>query len=488
MVSIKLSSDFNSVIVKAQMNKDTHSLLRGDTYFWIQKPRMDKKGVSGLSTILSGYYIELSPGTKGVAQKYYEVQEDPPIHLPDDGLIVVLETKSSKDLSIGDLVLFKGLEAGFIYDKNYDFSSQKLVYKCYIDKKYSMLVSPRTNFWINNGVAINFGSDGLKISSDTIQSMFKAGISFDIPDDYEYKSDTVVQDFTKFKLFDNKLSVEKSYTTSINFIIISPKEKKELSTGSPVMYRGVQVGRVEKAPYLPNDFKLFKSHENYYAYLISIQPERFEQSEERTVAELHNDILDSLKNNLLTARFDSMNLLTGKGYINLVDTIQVNDKSNQDNKSNLAINKPEKLKLYDGFVVIPSSENELASIQESLNKFSSNLASLNLKELSDNLNQMLKNSSSTTASLTNLSNSIEQLVTGLQQENFSAEIVNTLKELQKTLDSYQDGGQIYGELKDTLENVNSTLNNVKPVINKLNEKSNSLIFEYEKKDPIPGRK
>ena len=61
--SVGLGEDLESVVVTAQLEKETASLLRDDTEFWVVRPRIGKGGVSGLSTMLSGGYIQIAPGT-----------------------------------------------------------------------------------------------------------------------------------------------------------------------------------------------------------------------------------------------------------------------------------------------------------------------------------------------------------------------------------------------------------------------------------------
>ena len=61
---ITLKDGGESVIITARMNKDAKQLLNKDTKFWIVKPKIDKKGITGLETLVSGSYIQLH-GTHG---------------------------------------------------------------------------------------------------------------------------------------------------------------------------------------------------------------------------------------------------------------------------------------------------------------------------------------------------------------------------------------------------------------------------------------
>ena len=59
---VRLSDKQNSVIARAQIDKHYEDLLTDDAKIWVVKPRIDDTGISGMSTLLSGVYLEFSPG------------------------------------------------------------------------------------------------------------------------------------------------------------------------------------------------------------------------------------------------------------------------------------------------------------------------------------------------------------------------------------------------------------------------------------------
>ena len=52
--SAVLSDDLLPVQVKARLNSGMEKLLHKDSVFWVVKPQIDRAGVSGLSTLLTG--------------------------------------------------------------------------------------------------------------------------------------------------------------------------------------------------------------------------------------------------------------------------------------------------------------------------------------------------------------------------------------------------------------------------------------------------
>src|SRR5699024_3756539 len=58
--AIRLTDDYRGAIAVIQMNPDTDALLAADSRFWVVKPRIGRQGISGLGTILSRAYTQLS--------------------------------------------------------------------------------------------------------------------------------------------------------------------------------------------------------------------------------------------------------------------------------------------------------------------------------------------------------------------------------------------------------------------------------------------
>ena len=87
-----------------------------------------------------------------------------------------------------------------------------------------------------------------------------------------------------------------------------------------------------------------------------------------------------------------------------------------------------------------------------------------------------------------MSKNLNVFVEDLHKNNTSQEMVATLQKIQEILVSYNSSSQMYSELQDTINNLNNTLKNIEPIVEKVDENSNSLIFNYEKEDPKPLKK
>ena len=61
--AVTLDQSLSHVNVTARLNKPAAGLAREGSEFWIVEPRISVDQVTGLQTLLSGSYIEVSPGS-----------------------------------------------------------------------------------------------------------------------------------------------------------------------------------------------------------------------------------------------------------------------------------------------------------------------------------------------------------------------------------------------------------------------------------------
>lgn len=98
--SLELNEDFDGVTVRARLEREATPLLRENTLFWVVRPRFGPSGISGLGTLLSGAYIEISPGTGEKGKMSFRGLDDIPVTPPTaPGLHVVLTGEKASSLS-----------------------------------------------------------------------------------------------------------------------------------------------------------------------------------------------------------------------------------------------------------------------------------------------------------------------------------------------------------------------------------------------------
>ncbi|MCV2509434.1 MAG: paraquat-inducible protein B, partial [Neisseriaceae bacterium] len=74
--------------------------------------------------------------------------------------------------------------------------------------------------------------------------------------------------------------------------------------------------------------------------------------------------------------------------------------------------------------------------------------------------------------------SVKNIAADLDNGKFINNLNNTMKELDNTLKSISPDSKIYKDLNNLIQNLDQ-------LSRKINEQPSSLIFNYNKKDPIP---
>jgi paraquat-inducible protein B len=179
--SVALSPDMSWTIVSVRMSRDVAPYLNTGTHFWVVRPRLTASGITGLTTILSGAYIEMDPGNGTPTKAFKGFDEDSAVLKPTQpGRGFVLVTGQLGSIAKESKITYHGVPVGQVLGYKLEPNNQKVDIFVYIFAPYENLVTSQTRFW--NASGINIGSiwSGFKINGTGFQDLFTGGdISFD---------------------------------------------------------------------------------------------------------------------------------------------------------------------------------------------------------------------------------------------------------------------------------------------------------------------
>ena len=308
---IQFSEDFSSVLVTASFNQGTESFFRRDTRFWVVKPQLSLRGASGLSTLISGAYIEIEPG-KGAEQSHFVGLEKQPVVTADEaGIKIVLITQKLRSIDRGSPIYYKGLLAGEVLGYELGNDRQSIYIHAFIKEPFDTLIKGNTRFWNVSGMDISLGADGFNIRTESLQSIVLGGIAFETKATLEQVNGDVEN--LIFTLHDDYSSIqERSYTKRIKFMMFFEGSVRGLSIGAPVDFNGIKVGSVL-------DIRLEFDSENAdfrIPVLIEIEPERIIERGGHEI-ETSYEMLNKLVEKGLRASLQIGSLFTGQLYVGL---------------------------------------------------------------------------------------------------------------------------------------------------------------------------
>lgn len=308
---IEFSEDLTHVIVSAEFNNGTEHFLKRNTRFWVVKPQLGLRGVSGLSTLISGAYIEIDPGPGAAQLHFVGLEKAPVVTASEAGKRIVLVADKLGSVDTGSPVYYQGMEAGEILGHELGTDRKSVFIHAFIKDPFDQLIRGNTRFWNVSGMEVSVGADGFKMETESLASLVFGGVAFETPATLEPVSGDV--ESLVFTLFDDYQTIrEHSYTKKINFILFFDSSVRGLNIGAPVEFKGIKVGSVL-------DFRLEFANENTtfkIPVLIEIEPERI-ISKDADEEETPYSVVNTLVQKGLRAQLRTGSLLTGQLFIEL---------------------------------------------------------------------------------------------------------------------------------------------------------------------------
>jgi paraquat-inducible protein B len=267
--SVKPAPDLKSVTVEARMNVYAKPHLTKGSRFWVVRPRLSAEGVTGLSTLISGSYIEMDPGS-GEPERHFTALEEPPVISADaPGTHYVLKTDRLGSIIQGAPISFRGIKVGQVLGYQLSDKDGTATVQIFVQAPHDTLVHEGTRFWNASGFTVELGSTGLRLQTESIQAILTGGIAFDVPPGGEVGE--VAKPNTAFELYPN---VEKArdalFTHKIPFLLHFKGSVDGLAAGAPVRLRGIPIGNVTDV-HLEYDAK---TDRQTVPVLIDIEPQR----------------------------------------------------------------------------------------------------------------------------------------------------------------------------------------------------------------------
>ncbi|WP_166420044.1 intermembrane transport protein PqiB [Pseudoalteromonas sp. Z1A8] len=479
---VRLSDTQDSVIARAQIDKNYNNLLTDDAKIWVVKPRIDETGISGMSTLLSGVYLEFSPGESKELKERFQLQDEPALIGKDvKGGRFKLMSYSAEVLDVSTGIFFKNYKIGQIETATFDWENQAMKYGVFIKEPYQNLITNNSIFWVNAGIEIDLSADGININTGSLSKLLKGGISVGLPE--QQAPGDIADDGYSFSLSQSyKEALEERFYDFDYYLIEFEQSIRGLRTGAPVEYRGMRVGTVVEAPanvILDGKPAHFRNNSTAVPVLIKVEYGRL-YHDSASAKEYWQGSLKGWIESGMRASLKPGNLLTGAVYVDF-------DIYPDAPQAQLG-----KLVQYDVFPSISSGITVLADqVSDVLNKVN------NLK-VEDSLEQM----QATFTDYRALANEMRELLSQKDTQNLPGDFNRnfekmtksmeqfevTMRQFDKTMASYQAGSELHHQIQQTLKEFKRLSEGLQPLTRGLNEQPNMLIFDKSlPADPKPRK-
>lgn len=443
--TIQLSEDLSEVLVTAEMSRDVADYLTGDTLFWIVRARVAVGEVSGISTLFSGAYIGMMPGSGGKIVHRFTGKEKPPAIFRDTpGRQFSLRADRLGSLDIGSPVYYRQVKVGRVTDADMAKDGTGVLLEVFIEAPYHNQVKRSSRFYNASGLNMSLGPDGVRVDTPSLASLLVGGISFFTAKGVSADPPpTPNQIFTLYESRDSANAA--SYTYREYYLLYFEETVRGLSAGAPVDFYGIKIGEVVSIRLLFDQDQLtFK-----IPVLIAIEPDRIELSGELAIPEYQ--VMERLVEKGLRAQQRIGNLLTGQRYVSM--------RLHPDAA-------PRKIHREDTYPVLPTIPNTVEEITATAKGFLDRLNNLPLEETLKDIRQAAAKVTTVIGS-TALESAIDNIDRSFAEFKKVTSDFNdgTIPKLNEMLDQIK-GALTIGE--QALERANTVLGEGAPVVNNLN--------------------
>jgi paraquat-inducible protein B len=315
--SVELTPDMSRVVVHARMTRRATPYLNEKTRFYIVAPHVGFGGISGLSTIVSGTYIEMYPGKDGDSKRDFVALDEPPILPPDTrGRSFTLEAPDLGSLTQGSPVSYNGVAVGEVEGYTLAPDGNHVTVTAFIRAPWDDLVHPETRFWNAGGVDLSFGAQGFRVRANSWQQLLSGGVAFQTPESVLNRPPSPAG--ADFNLYENRgFALRSARGPEVVYVAEFLGNQRGVLPGISVELEGNEVGEVREAHLRYDEHR----HRLATHVTFSIDPDRMKVENLRRAGNDPREMVDSWMKMLvehgLRAQVASLSYLTGQKLIAL---------------------------------------------------------------------------------------------------------------------------------------------------------------------------
>lgn len=450
--SVRLNSTQDGVVVEADLTKDGAAFAHEGSRFWVVRPRVGFGGVSGLTTLLSGSYIETdfdgSAKSRTSERNFVGLELPPPISSDRPGSHYVLRTDSLGSLGPGAPIFYRRIQVGLVTGFSLNDAGKFVDLNIFVDAPYDKYIDTSTRFWNESGIDLTIGAGGMHLQTESLISLIAGGISFS-----SFGKPQPLSDAKKpFKLYDSRSAaavVPRGVAVPIRMRFDQPV--RGLNIGAPVVFYGVDLGVVDTVEL---DFDIMK-RQFFTVVEGTLYPERLGSvyTELKLAHQTPEDLAESLDNLTrkgLRAQLRTASILTGQLYITLADFPNVPPAAS--NQKTLP------------FIMPTIASDDLGSMQAQISSIIAKIDKIPFEKIAGDLDEMVIEIKRLSV---NLDKSVTpKLATALTQIELTVKNLNTL---------IAPGSPLTSNTESMLEDLKGSLKSLRSLTDSLKANPDSII-------------
>src|SRR5439155_10897268 len=138
---------------------------------------------------------------------------------------------------------YHGVKVGEVTERTLSDKDGTVSIRIFIYEPHSVLIRPGSEFWVSAGVEASLGAQGLRLETETLQTLLTGAIVFDTPPAALAEAESPPgSNFTLYR--DRKSAADSADPVRVFYQVSFPGALHGLAIGTSVELRGIPIGRV----------------------------------------------------------------------------------------------------------------------------------------------------------------------------------------------------------------------------------------------------
>lgn len=469
--SIRLSEDFSQAIVTARIDHDATNLLREEARFWVIRPQIGTRGITGVGTLISGVYIEMDPRGGKPGRRSFEGLGSPPVTASEVGLRLKLNSASVGGVHAADPVLYRGRPVGKVLSSSFDPESQRFTYEIHVEAPFDQAVSSNTRFWKASAFSLEAGTEGFSFSAESIESIIAGGISFDLPKNSVPSKQA--ESGNVFNLYSNYSEINKyPYNHYVEYLLLFTDSVRGLFPEASVEYRGIKVGHVVDVSFeYLEEQTIIGGDEIPVPALVRLYPGHLDMEDSAESAKALQEIIEKRVANGLRADLRYASFLTQSLYVSL------------DYFRNI---EPAEIGTFGEYRAFPTQESGIELLEQKVSEILEQISSLPLQETIADIRKTSQTASETLDALSVSVANLNRILDTDATRELPQRLADTLEQIKTAMAGLSEESSLYRGSEDAMQGLERAIKQFERLLRDVENKPSSLLFSRPAKpDPIP---
>jgi len=198
IAELNLNKD-NKISVTLNISAEYYSkIAKQGSRFWIVRSDISLSGTKNLSTLITGVFINVTPGDGKTAIEFNGESNEPLLAESQTGLTIILLADNAGSTNVSSPVYYRQIQIGEVINKRLNNDASGVEIRINIYPEYAYLIRVNSIFWPASGFNLDVGITGAALKATSLTSLIKGGINMSTPDDQKLQPASPA--FSSYKL------------------------------------------------------------------------------------------------------------------------------------------------------------------------------------------------------------------------------------------------------------------------------------------------